>query len=191
MGHIMRCLAFANGLNDLEGIESLFVTRALDSRVSDLVEAEGHRIEVLPANVTASEDAELVSEFAVTNGANLIVTDICHRVALENKEELEIYHRLLTDSYFTICFAGRDGHDLSANIVISPYVRTTYPPSVIENERTLLLGPSYFVFRPEFIEAAQVPRTIAKKGRRILVTVGGGGRTSFDHEDCRGYPRAS
>lgn len=42
-----------------------------------------------------------------------------------------------------------------------------------------LLGPAYFIFRREFSAAATTERSIAQKGQRILVTVGGGDELRF------------
>ena len=174
MGHIMRCLAFADGLSDV-GVELVFVTKAFDPRVTDLIRSKGYDVEGIPSEATATDDARLTREVATRNGAKLIVTDLCHQAALANRDELDGYHQLLVSDYFTVCLAGGDAIDFPAHIVVSPYFfRATCPSPATDDKRILLFGPSYFIFRREFIEAARVHRTIAKEGRRILVTVGGG-----------------
>ena len=173
MGHIMRCLAFADGLSDV-GVESVFVTKAFDSRVTDLIRSRGYDVRKIPSDVTYTDDAHLTREIAARDGAKLVVTDICHLAALENRKALDAYHRSLMCDCFVICLAGSDVVNIPAHIVVNPYFRTTYPNSQTDDAQTLLLGPSHFIFRREFIEAAWVPRTIAREASRILVTVGGG-----------------
>jgi len=172
MGHVMRCLAFADGL-DNDDIESVFVMRVFTPYVADLIRSREYNVEGIPSEATAMDDARLTKRIADANGAKFIVTDLCHRAALANREELDAYHQLLSSDYFTVCIAGGDAVDFPADIVVSPYFRITYPSSSIDGERVLLLGPAYFIFRREFIEAARVHRTIAKEGRQVLVTVGG------------------
>lgn len=187
MGHIMRCLAFADGLNDA-GVASMFVTKAFDPRVTDLIRSRGYDVEEIPSEATATDDVRLTREVATRNGAKLIVTDLCHQAALANREELDTYHRSLMSDYFLICLAGGDAIDLPAHIVVSPYFfRTTYPSPAADNRRILLLGPSYFIFRREFVESAQVPRTIAKEARRVLVTVGGGDELHLTSKIVRAF----
>lgn len=172
MGHVMRCLAFADGLDDAD-LSSVFVTRTFEPHVASLIRSRGYHVEQIPSHETAEEDARLTREIADRNATKLIVTDLCHRSALENREELNTFHQSLARDYFTVCLAGGNAIDIPADILVSPYFGTTYPGSAIDGGRMVLLGPSYFIFRREFIEAARMPRTIAEEPRRVLVTVGG------------------
>ena len=106
-------------------------------------------------------------------GGALIVTDICHRPALENFDALMEYHHLLTQEHFVVCLAGSSVVDIPCHVVVSPYFRAQYPVVSTDNGRTVLLGPQYFIFRHEFVEIARRSRTIAEHPQRLLITVGG------------------
>lgn len=172
MGHIMRGLAFAEGVGG-HGVRTVFVTKALERCVADLIQSRGCEVEEIPSTVTWEKDALLTREIADGNDAKLVVTDLCHRASLESRAELETYHQSLKRDFFLLILAGGDVVDLPGNVVVSPYFRVTYPNAMADGERLHLLGPSYFIFRREFITAARAPRTIAEEARRVLVTIGG------------------
>lgn len=170
MGHLMRCLAFAEGMGS---VRPVFVARAFESRAVEAIRCRGYEVEELPPEVTAEEDARLTRKVAERTAAQLMITDLCHRAALEDLPELETYHRLLARDFFVVILAGGDLVDLPGEIVVSPYFRTSYPAPVTGAARLRLVGPKYFIFRREFTVAARALRAIAKEGRRVLVTVGG------------------
>ncbi len=172
MGHIMRSLAFADGL-EVRGVESVFVTKTRDKPVTDLIRSRGYANEEIPPETTSTDDARLTLEIAGRSGANLIVTDISHRVSHVNLEDFTEYHRVLGERYFTVCVSGENLTELPVQIVVNPYFRTSYPTPRADAERMVLLGPSYSIFGQGFREAAQVNRNIAAEGRRVLVSVGG------------------
>jgi spore coat polysaccharide biosynthesis predicted glycosyltransferase SpsG len=167
----MRCLAFADGLGG--DARPLFVARAFESRVAEAIRCRGYEVEELALEVTVEEDARLTRKIAERTAAQLIVTDLCHRAALEDLPALEAYHRLLARDFFVVSFAEGNLIDLPGEIMVSPYLRTSYPAPAAGVARLRLVGPQYFIFRREFTVAARAPRTISREGRRVLVTVGG------------------
>lgn len=178
MGHIIRGLAFADGLRE-EGVESVFATKILEPRIADQILARGYPIREIPSEATSLEDAERTLTIAGGDGANLIVTDVCHRVSLSHLEELTEYHQMLGDNYFTVALAGEDVTQLPVQILVNPYFRTDYPVPTADAGRTVLLGPSYAIFGLEFREAAHVNRHISAEGHRVLVSIGGSDSLGF------------
>jgi len=172
MGHVMRCLAFAAGLKGA-GLESAFVTKSLGSPVASVV--RGNQIDVMemPSDASLEQDSELTLKLAAKANARFIVTDICHRETQPDPEGLKTYHEKLSNSLYTVCLTGDQMIDLPANILITPYVGVECSHLPDHGGRSVLLGPSYFIFRPEFIEAARTERAINQVARRVLVTVGG------------------
>ena len=51
-GHIMRCRTLANALRRTLGANTLFVCRAFDGHLADLLEQDGHAVALLPASAT-------------------------------------------------------------------------------------------------------------------------------------------
>ena len=171
MGHIMRCLAFASGL-ERRGVTSSFVTKDYNPGVPEVIRAANFRVEEIPCGMSGEEDARLTRQIASRLGARLIITDLCTRPAMANRPELDAYHRALAPGFFMVSLAGGQIVDLPGDIVVSPYVITAEADHGV-NGQTPLLGPSYFIFRPEFIAAANGTRTIVDQARRVLVLVGG------------------
>lgn len=172
MGHIMRCLAFASALGEA-GVTPVFVTRGLGTDVSGLVRVNGFQVEEIPPGISYQEDAELTREIAAKHEAKFIVIDLSHRETQAKPEILRDYHQFLGSYYLLVSLAGDADVDVPADIVVAPYVGSTDATLTASPGRVLLLGPSYFIFRPEFIAAARASRTINEEARRILVAVGG------------------
>ncbi|MEW6210173.1 MAG: hypothetical protein AB1631_17535, partial [Acidobacteriota bacterium] len=176
--HIMRCLAFADGIHDI-GVGALFVAKAPDPQITNLIQIRGYGVETIPSMASAEDDARLTLQAAKRSGAKLIITDVCHNQALSLPVELNDYHRLLKENLFTICIAGAGSIDIPADIIVNPYAVTAVRDRSISQGQTVLNGPSYFIFRREFITAATSPREIAAQASRLLVTIGGGDDLCF------------
>ncbi len=172
MGHIMRSVAFAAGLSDV-GVRPIFITKTLDSRVANVIRSNGFDVEEVPRGTTGDEDARLSTETAAKVGARCIVTDLWHRSALADPEGTYTYHRGLGPELFVVGIASGEMTDMPADVIVSPYVTGAGAGVALNGGRTLLHGPSYFIFRPEFIAAARMARTISKEATRVLVMVGG------------------
>ena len=172
MGHIYRCLAFADGLDKLH-VKPVFISRAFDQRVCGVIRSRGYELREIPPGISY-DDVQLTRGIGADVGANVVITDIFYSNALMGHEDMNAYHRILRDDFFTVCLTGGDLIDISAHLAIFPYYKTDYPKVYSDNKRTFLVGPRYFIFRREFVEAARVRRRISEKARKILVTVGGG-----------------
>lgn len=172
MGHIMRSLIMADGLK-AAGAAVLFVTKAFEPQVREVIRSNGHDVEGLPPGLSAKDDAQRTCAAARRVGAGLVVTDLCHQPVAVHAPVLRQYHRWLSREFFVVLFAGGTVTDFPAQVVVHPYVQRDYPEAGLGGTSRWLLGPLYCVFRREFIAAVGMSRTIAETGRRILVTVGG------------------
>jgi spore coat polysaccharide biosynthesis predicted glycosyltransferase SpsG len=172
MGHIMRCVAFAYELSNA-GFDPHFFVKSLDSSVGDLIGGSGFAVHQMAADIGMADDALFIRERAAGLGAILVVTDICHRETQSKPEELTAYHEVLSAGLFTVAITGDKQLDLPADIVVTPYAGVPDPDISGRTKQVVLLGPSYFIFRPEFIAAARMDRTIDPVGSKVLVTVGG------------------
>jgi UDP-2,4-diacetamido-2,4,6-trideoxy-beta-L-altropyranose hydrolase len=179
MGHIIRCLAFANALKKLVGIKSFFLIKAFDKTVGNLLKSQSIEFNEIPVDVSTQREAVLTSEISSLYNAFMVVTDICYQNTLKDTDKLKEYHHLLSLKHFTLCLAGSTMIDFPCQMIVSPYFRVLYPELNPDDRRIILLGPSYFVFRDEIIEVSQIPRTINEQPRNMLIVVGGSDEMEF------------
>ena len=172
LGHIMRCLALAQGLREV-GVKPLFVTKDYEPSVIELI-CRSEDIELIPAESSFAEDASRTTEFAERYNVRLIVTDLSNTDSLVN---LEQYHRYLqalkAADRFMIILDRLVETDFTRGLQIIPYYGAENMNLRPRGGMKLLMGPKYFIFRQEFVEAARAKRDIKKDARNILVTMGG------------------
>jgi spore coat polysaccharide biosynthesis predicted glycosyltransferase SpsG len=171
LGHLMRLSALSEALC-AAGRATLFVVRD-DPAARGLLERSAQRCQFLPPDCSAEDDAKLTTEAARNAGADVIVTDVCHTVAIRHPDALEAYHRALGSAgALVVSFGGAQYADPAADVVIAPYVAAS-PQALRAGAGELLLGPEYFVFRSEFSASAAEHRDTRERADHILVTIGG------------------
>ena len=173
LGHIMRCLAFAQGLEKI-GAGSVFVIRDYDHKIRELIQRYGYDVETMPKDCSFREDASLTSKLADQDRAKLIVTDLGNVDTLANLGEYGEYLQGLKDTgKLLITIDGLNEIPFPADIVINPNYGAENRNYDFGGSTKFLLGPAYFIFRQEFVEAAKVNREITTDVQNILVTMGG------------------
>ena len=173
LGHIMRCLALAQGLGEI-GVKPVFVIRDCEQSLIELIRRQGGDVETIPRDSSFTEDASLTLEFASRYNVNLIVTDLCHQEIMAHLEEYNRYLQALGTAHkFMITIDDLVKSSFPSDIKIIPYYGAENMSYESNNSTKLLLGPDYFIFRREFVEAAKVNRQIKKDAHNVLVTMGG------------------
>ena len=173
LGHIMRSLAFAQGLKNV-GVRSIFVIKDYEQRVAEIIQRYKCSVEPIPKSCSFQEDLLLTSEFANRYAAKLIITDLCNVDTLANLGEYGKYLQGLKDkSKFLITIDDLNEMCFPSDIVLNPNYGAENLNYESNKSTKFLLGPAYFIFRQEFIEAAKVDREIKKDAQNILVTMGG------------------
>lgn len=174
LGHVMRCLAFAQGLRKT-GVESLFITRNYEQRIVEIIHRHKFDTEPMPVKHGFTEDLRLTSELANQFSATLIITDLCTIDTLSNLVGYSEYLQGLKDTgRFLITIDDFNEIAFPSDIVVNPNYgaeKMNYPPE--GHSIKFLLGPAYFIFRLEFIKAAGVNRETRNDAHNILVTMGG------------------
>ena len=174
LGHVMRCLAFAQGLRKT-GVESLFVTRNYEQKIAEIIHRHKFDIEPMPTKHGFKEDLRMTSELATQHTATLIITDLCNSNTLPNLAGYSEYLQGLKDTgMFLITIDDLNKIAFPSDIVVNPNYgaeKMDYPPQACGTR--FLLGPAYFLFRLEFIEVAGVNRETRKDAQNILITMGG------------------
>lgn len=173
VGHLMRCLAFAQGLEKI-GAGSIFVIRDYDQNISQIIRHYGYDVEVIGRDCSFKEDASLTSGFADQHNVSLIVTDLSNPDIMVNLDKYGEYLQDLKDTgKFLITIDDLNEMPFPSDIMINPNYGAESMNYKFSRSTKFLLGPAYFIFRQEFIESAKLNREIREKARNILVTIAG------------------
>ncbi len=173
IGHIMRCLAFAQGLGKI-GVKPIFVIRDYEQKITELIQHYGYDVETIAQDSSLSEDALLTSEFASRYNVNLIITDLSHADNMANLDEYNRYFPVLrTADKFMVSIDDPIKTNFPHDIQIIPYYGAENMNYKSYGGTKLLLGPAYFIFSQGFTEAAKVNRAMRKDAQNILVAMSG------------------
>ncbi len=172
LGHIVRCLALAEGLRE-RGDQPTFVMRDEDPSLIQRVQGAGYPVVEMQAPWGFEHDLTHMARLLSPGG--LVVTDLCNADSLG---QLPAYQRYLEglkaagaylitiDDLNTLCFPS--------DVLINPNWGAERLPYQRSPGAAYLLGPKYFLFRRPFREAASQPRRIRREANRVLVSMGGG-----------------
>lgn len=180
MGHIMRCLALAQHFKKL-GIHSLFVVKNYENRIAELIISYGFDVEKLSVEASFSEDASHTLEIVKNKGIKVLLTDLSNSETMKDYKLYARYFKILKDAgIFLITMDGLDGDSVSkrikiaSDIVVIPYFGAEYSNYKFSPCTKPLLGPSYFIFRQELVEAIRRKTRYDKKEfENIFITMGG------------------
>lgn len=183
-GHVMRCLALAQGLTRA-GAQCRFVVRAHEGALIDAIRAAGHELDVLPLEVASGGDA---GDHAAWVGAAWAADARATRsIAAEHRADWVVVDHYGLDARWESSvresgarIAAIDDladrpHECSLLVDTTPgRLREDYagltPPCC-----ELLLGPLQALLRPEF--SAMRDRALVRRGagpvRQLLVSMGG------------------
>jgi len=171
LGHVMRCLAFAQGLEKL--VKPVFAMKNYEPGLTNLVHRFGYEVATIPQAAGFTEDARLTTKFISHHKASLIITDLSHNDNRNQREEYAHYLQLLKAASTFLVIIDPIRTDLPADILIIPYYGADNADYKSNCHTRLLLGPAYFIFRDEFIKAAKMTREIKQCAQNLLVTIGG------------------
>jgi spore coat polysaccharide biosynthesis predicted glycosyltransferase SpsG len=169
----MRCLAFAQGLEKI-GAKSIFVIRDYEPKVAEIIQRYRHTVEPILKSCSFQEDLLLTSALANQHRAKLIVIDLCNVNSLANLDKYSEYIQGLKDTgRFLITIDDVNEMHFPSDIVINHNYGAKNMNYESGKGVKFLLGPAYFIFRKEFVEAAKAKREIKKDAQNILLTMGG------------------
>ncbi len=171
LGHVVRCLALAQYLKQKKGIDSFFVLRA-EKDIVRMIETQGFPTFSAPDDFEG--DYLFIQEVAKNKNAKIVISDICHPENLVRMDDLKSYLRKIEENFFLMSLGGGTSFDIPGHIVVYPYFRLSFQKPENGKDRNFLLGPSYFIFRDEFLKVRPKKRKISPEARKILVTIGGG-----------------
>jgi UDP-2,4-diacetamido-2,4,6-trideoxy-beta-L-altropyranose hydrolase len=165
-GHVMRCLALAEGALAAGGVATLASVR-LDAGLAARVTRAG--LTVRPGSAQASsrqEAAWLIAEARRAAADWVVVDGYAFTAAYLSALRDAGLRVLLVDD-----FAALDHYPVA--LLVNHHVFAEpglYPAAGVP---PLLLGPGYALLRGEFVRAGSGPAPLPPRGRRVLVTLGG------------------
>lgn len=166
-GHVMRCLALAQGWQDAGG-EAVFAMSETTEATREKLRAESCEIVSLAGAPGTLDDSEETIECARRCRSKWIVVD-GYKFGAE-------YQKLLKSAGFRILFLDDYGHAthyaadfvLNQNVSASNALYSNREPST-----RLLLGPTYALLRREFRSWRNWRRVVSLDCSRLLVMMGG------------------
>ena len=168
-GHVMRCLALAQGWNDRGG-EALFISHCESDALRDRIYKEGFRFTFLDRTCPDASDLEntldiigsektgsvkwvVLDGYHFTSEYQQAIRDGGHRlVVMDDMNHLPVYH---------------------ADILLNQNLHALNLKYRCDSETIMLLGSRYVLLRREFLEYGNFRRHIPDKAQKILVTLGG------------------
>ena len=173
IGHVMRCLALAQGFLSSD-VKSIFAIKDYDQSVTEIIQRHGCTVEIIPRNSRLEQDASLTLDLAKKHGISIIVTDLSNTDVLVQLGEYERYLRKLKyTGVFLITIDDISEVAFPSDIVINPNYGAENMNYDFGGRTKFLLGPDYFIFRQEFIEAANVDKEVKKEASNMLVAIAG------------------
>lgn len=187
-GHVMRCLTLAGRLRG-EGVRVLFVCRAHDGNLIDLIPHRGFAVEPLPApgeasgltgyaawlGVSQEVDARDTAEAIARHGWDRAAWLVVDHYALDNRWETAL--RTVATRILAIDDLADRRHDcdvlVDQNLVAGMERRYD---GLVPDHATRLLGPRYALLQPDYARLAASRSGRQGPVRRILIFIGGADR---------------
>lgn len=163
-GHIMRCLSLAEGLRERD-IQSIFITRDIDSEAKRRIVANGHLMERLPPEIDLKEDLNSTINLIKKYQPDLVITDSYEidQHYLEQLKRLDVTLMSIDDLVdFHFC----------SDIVLNQNIGVKVTEYSTERYTKLLLGPKYALLRKELRDRGRT-KEIKEGAENILVSLGG------------------
>ena len=165
-GHVMRCLALAQGWR-ASGGNVIFVCAQLTPSLKDLLQAEHIQVTQIDAPPGSREDLARTEQLARSTDVSWLAID-GYQFDTDYQATMQQCRSLLTID---------DNAELdyyAADLVLNQNAHAS--PSLFENRSSntrLLLGPRFALLRDEFVAYRGWSREIPQRATRLLLTMGG------------------
>ena len=166
-GHLMRCLALAQGWK-ARGGQATFITACKSDGLRQRLSNEDFQVITLDRPYPDPADWETTSQVLAAHSGAWVVLDGYHFDAAYQCQIKEAGHRLLViddmahlNHYYTDVVLNQNINAERLHYACEPYTQ-------------LLLGTRYVLLRSEFLPWRGWQREIPKVARKVLVTLGGG-----------------
>jgi len=166
-GHLMRCLALAQGWK-ARGGQATFITACESDSLRRRLLDEGFQVITLERSYPESTDWEITSQMLAARSNAWVVLDGYHFDTVYQHRVKEMGHRLLVID--DMAHLER----YCADVVLNQNINAESLHYSCEPHTRLLLGTRYVLLRSEFLAWQGWQREIPEVARKVLVTLGGG-----------------
>ena len=171
-GHLIRCKSLAMKFLD-SGVGVIFAIKTSDAKLLSNLKMIGFIVEVIPAQYSFEEDANLTAELAKRHNSNLIITDICSDSNVKNSKNFKKYFLKLNQYNLNIAVIDDlEKIDLPFNLQIIPYFGADKINYNLHPNTRYLLGEKYFI-APTSLGGNFKKKVIQNKIKNILISLGG------------------
>jgi spore coat polysaccharide biosynthesis predicted glycosyltransferase SpsG len=189
MGHLMRCIALAEGCLQ-RTVTPVLITRHTDA-LQDVHYPEGMNIVPLPTSTSDDEDVSFIFDTYERHGPGPVVTDLCHEEYETHPDRYRDYLRHLAERVEPlVVIDDLLSIDFPSDVVINPGYgaeKWDYPEG---NGTNHLLGSDYVIFRSEFIEQRKhIDPELPANVQEVVVTLGGSNQNTTMQTVCRTIDR--
>lgn len=166
-GHVMRCFALAQGLQD-SGYDVHFAVSECPEALVKKIKAEKLSVLKIKSKAGSQKDAGETAKLAEKKKCAWVITD-----GYIFSDE---YQGIIKDNGFRLLFIDDYGHcrKYCADIILNQnlYAGTHFYPETAPFTR-ILLGTQYALLRKEFSPYMHWRRQVSEKASKMLVTLGG------------------
>ena len=168
-GHVMRCIALAQGWQDRGG-EVIFISRCESGVLKERIQREGCRFIFLDKVCPYTSDLKTtlnIFKNECTGQKNWLVLDGYHFTPEYQKDIRNAgIHLIVIDDINHL-------PHYHADIILNQNIHAHEMNYQCDSNAILLLGPRYILLRREFLKYPDFKRKIPDRARNILVTLGG------------------
>ncbi|MCD4679458.1 MAG: hypothetical protein K8S00_03630 [Bacteroidales bacterium] len=182
-GHIIRMLALAESLLEKEW-QSVFLIKQFEE-TTNLLQNNGFDITFINPNISVNKEIDIIKSLTIKHKLNVVILDISNPYSFCSEYDYVHYIELLkTNNYFVISFNEFYDNYQYTDIIVIPYVNAeTKLVSSFNDKSKYLLGPDYFILRPEFIDIEK--NAVSKDVNTLFISMGGGNVSEFTEKAIR------
>ena len=167
MGHLLRCMDFANHALR-KGVNPVFLTCTRSAK--ELIDARGFECILIAKNYKYA--FKEIKRLKNNHSAKVILLDFNYCSTIEQRHEyFDLLQELKTLDLFLITFEDLSSDVFPADIVMIPYVGGESLKIHKKVGSQYLLGPKFFPVREEFLNVTK--KKSLKNVENILITMGG------------------
>jgi len=178
LGHLMRCLALAQGFHEIN-LPTVFVVRESSLNCTELLLHQGITVTSIPKDTSIKKEIEFLKA-AISKYSPLAVVLDGYDFGYEYQQQLK------SDKLKLVFIGSNNDHHYAADIIVNQNIWATKEAlyNNISGDVKLLLGNKYLLLRNEILKAE--PVVINNRLSNILVTFGGSRYSmhSFTIYDC-------
>lgn len=163
-GHIARCISLAEYCKS-KSVDCVFVLRASDEKIPALLRQKELRCIVI------SEESDIYA-INTEQTVKILILDVHTPALFPTEDAYHTYISALKENGFKVAaFEEMQDNVFPSDLVIIPYIGAEKMGYADNSSTKYLLGPQYFIFRQEFLDASRIQ--VKDSVRNIFICMGG------------------